>query len=315
MKLVLIFLLFMALLPIVSAQSAKEYTVLYTISGDSASVKTEIALASSISGFIDVPVPASYSGLRVLIDGVEEDYTEITRNSSRLVDFKILPANKNIIIEYESDEFVSKTDLNLFIASTPVVFNSEKVRIKAVLPEHAVLAKKDGQMSSTVVPKAYVSTDGNQIILSWSYDNVPADSTYQTLVIYKLPPSSALYVLIYIMVAALFVCVILIFLVIMSKRPKTVKDTEVVKEENVVTLGLKEKEEQVVNVLKLKGGQTTQSTLRVATDMPKATLSGIVKELVERRILHKEKKGNKNVITLKDPFLNDPEQKKDDKPN
>jgi len=62
---------------------------------------------------------------------------------------------------------------------------------------------------------------------------------------------------------------------------------------------LKEDEVIVINVLRMKGGSCSQSTLRIATDFSKARLSRILSELEERSVVYKEQRGRKNIITLK----------------
>ena len=62
---------------------------------------------------------------------------------------------------------------------------------------------------------------------------------------------------------------------------------------------LKEDEKQIVNILKEREGNCEQGTLRVVSGFPKSTLSRILKELEERNIIHKEKRGKKNMVFLR----------------
>lgn len=62
---------------------------------------------------------------------------------------------------------------------------------------------------------------------------------------------------------------------------------------------LKEDEKQIVNILKTREGKCEQGTLRVVSGMPKSSLSRILKELEERNIIHKEKRGKKNMVFLR----------------
>ncbi len=62
---------------------------------------------------------------------------------------------------------------------------------------------------------------------------------------------------------------------------------------------LKEDERNVVSILRQRGGVCSQSTLRIAGDFSKATLSRLLKELEERNIIRKEKRGKKNLVILK----------------
>jgi len=62
---------------------------------------------------------------------------------------------------------------------------------------------------------------------------------------------------------------------------------------------LKDEERQIVNVLRQREGSCEQGTLRVVTGMPKSTLSRILKELEDRNIIYKEKRGKKNIVFLR----------------
>ena len=62
---------------------------------------------------------------------------------------------------------------------------------------------------------------------------------------------------------------------------------------------LKEDEKIVVNILRQRGGVTSQSTLRIAGNFSKATLSRLLKELEQRNIIKKEQRGKKNLVILK----------------
>ena len=62
---------------------------------------------------------------------------------------------------------------------------------------------------------------------------------------------------------------------------------------------LKEEEKQVVNILRQREGRAEQGTLRVVSGLPKSTLSRILKELEERNIIYKEKRGKKNMVFLR----------------
>ena len=62
---------------------------------------------------------------------------------------------------------------------------------------------------------------------------------------------------------------------------------------------LKEEEKQIVNIMKAREGKCEQGTLRVVSGMPKSSLSRILKELEERNIISKEKRGKKNMVFLR----------------
>ena len=74
---------------------------------------------------------------------------------------------------------------------------------------------------------------------------------------------------------------------------------EIVEKEYDIEKHLKEDEEQVITILKNKQGSCEQGTLRVITGFSKAALSRLLSELEARKIIHKEKRGKKNLVFLK----------------
>jgi hypothetical protein len=65
---------------------------------------------------------------------------------------------------------------------------------------------------------------------------------------------------------------------------------------------LTEDEQQVVNILADREGHIEQGTLVIITGFSKAHLSRLLDELQRRKIIHKEKKGKKNIVWLKSHF-------------
>ena len=78
----------------------------------------------------------------------------------------------------------------------------------------------------------------------------------------------------------------------MPQPPRKKKEPNILKH-------LKEEEQQIIRVLQQKEGKCEQGTLRVVTDFSKAHLSRLLMELEARKIIHKEKKGKKNLVFLK----------------
>lgn len=62
---------------------------------------------------------------------------------------------------------------------------------------------------------------------------------------------------------------------------------------------LKEDERIVLRVLQMKGGSASQGTLRVATNFSKAKLSRVLTELEQRGVVHKDKEGKKNLVSMR----------------
>ena len=62
---------------------------------------------------------------------------------------------------------------------------------------------------------------------------------------------------------------------------------------------LKEDERIVLRVLQMKGGSAGQGTLRIATNFSKAKLSRVLAELEQRGVIHKDKEGKKNLVSIR----------------
>ncbi|MFC1691725.1 helix-turn-helix transcriptional regulator [Nanoarchaeota archaeon] len=65
---------------------------------------------------------------------------------------------------------------------------------------------------------------------------------------------------------------------------------------------LKEDELIIVRLLKMRDGMCEQGTLRVVSGFSKATLSRILSEMESRGYVHKELRGKKNMVYLRDEF-------------
>ena len=95
---------------------------------------------------------------------------------------------------------------------------------------------------------------------------------------------------------------------IAGKRKKTIETKKAEKKTSeaqepfpqyVPEIHLKEDEKQIVNILRQREGKSEQGTLRIVSGFPKSTLSRILKELEERNIVYKEKRGKKNMVFLR----------------
>ena len=100
----------------------------------------------------------------------------------------------------------------------------------------------------------------------------------------------------------------IIYLTIQKSTRRRIRPRIVIKEikgstheyaETDISEHLKEDEQQIISILKMKEGSCDQGTIRVITSFSKAKLSGLLKELEERKIIHKEKRGKKNLVFLK----------------
>jgi len=72
---------------------------------------------------------------------------------------------------------------------------------------------------------------------------------------------------------------------------------------------LTDRERAIVTALLKHGGEMTQADLRYETEIPKSSLTGILRTLERRQILTKKDWGRTNVIELSDWLLSQTERR------
>jgi len=214
-----------------------------------------------------------------------------------------LKNSKHISYSYITNDLLDGDSL---ITTIKVPYPTDLLTVKVNLPEGAVLGKplKKGAVSGrSVYPaSARLETDGTSISASWDFENIDEEDEIALYVSYKKPLSYVAPTIIAI-IGAILIMVSASFLAYrrtqknqkhsIQKKPTIESSAEGMEKH------LKEDEEQVINLLKLKEGKCEQGTLRVATGFSKAKLSMLLKELEERKLIHKEKSGKKNLVYLK----------------
>jgi uncharacterized membrane protein len=213
-----------------------------------------------------------------------------------------LKDGEKIDYSYITSEFI---DGDSFVVSFSAPFNISLLRMTLSLPEKAVLDKPIRRGSTTgssiyPAPKR-METDGQEITAVWEFKDVKKGDEIALYAKYKKP-------LRYLVPLLLIVSGIFIFILgtayVLSRKSSAKSNKASVrindsKPHKGIEQHLKEDEEQVINVLKLKEGSCEQGTLRIATGFSKAKLSGLLKELEERKVIIKEKRGKKNRVFLK----------------
>ncbi|MFH1064646.1 MAG: hypothetical protein V1729_06190, partial [Candidatus Woesearchaeota archaeon] len=201
-------------------------------------------------------------------------------------------------------------DKDILIASMYSPVDIDRLQIKLHLPEKATLKKpmnRGAIAGSAVFPvPSRLETDGQTITIVWDFSNIKAGDEIALYADYKMPSKTwPMITTILIALAVLGTALYILF----KKRSKqdTAPDTEErsttshkpTTPHRPIDTHLKEDEQQIVNVLRLKEGSCEQGTLRIATGFSKAKLSGLLKEMEQRKMVHKEKKGKRNLVFLK----------------
>jgi len=272
------------------AQTLETYGTSYTIAFNKAVVETNMEFKGEFTGKIVLTAPVDSAGSSVYIN---EFLTDNTIKDGKLsLD---LESAESLKFNYVTKEPI---DGSSFIFDIVVPYDSDNVQIRLTLPEGAVLAKPISKTagSGSVFPKPdEMTTDGRSIILVWERQDLKKGAEFPIYVKYENKSSLLPITLFFIALVAFAVA----FIFFIKRKSKTVVKTRVVVQKEGVEEHLKEDEEQVVNILKQRENQCEQGTLRVITGFSKAKVSALLKELEERKVIYKEKRGKKNLVFLK----------------
>jgi len=272
------------------AFSVSDYNISFDIINNRVVVDSVVVFDGKVSGFFALDLPFDYAGLSVYVDD----------KSVESGDDVFLKNNSKVRYNYVTGDFIDKSN---FLMSFMLDFDVDDFVVKLTLPEGAMLKKQlsSGDMSSgSIFPKPSVATtDGKSLIFYWKDENVKVGDEFSFFV--QIEQRRNLWWLTFVVV----VVGVFLFLIFRKKhRPKIVVGKPltkvVVHKHDMVEKHLKEDEEIIVNVLRLKEGSCEQGTLMVATGFSKATLSRLLKELEDRKVVIKEKRGKKNLVFLKD---------------
>ncbi len=238
---------------------------------------------------LGLTIPKDSTNIKLRIDGQDSRPTIINDKDVKTISiYRIL---KKIELSYDSRSLLKR---NLFVTDLESPLNFSRLVISVKLAPGYILEnpiRKGTFSKASIYPEpTRMETDGQSIIFVWEYNNTMPNKTYPVILLLKEKTNK---LLIYITLV-LLISFVLVFIMFLKKKPKVNK--VIVKKIDKITNHLKEDEEQVLNVLKQKGGKCDQGTLRVVTGMSKAKLSQLLKELEERKIIRKVKKGKKNLI-------------------
>ena len=272
-------------------------------------VKEEMFFKEPQTKAMQFDIPVDAEGLSVEVDG-KTITPNITKTGLGGMFSINLRSAKTISVSYVTGEFIDGTD---FIATFRAPDNIGNLYVELTLPENAILETPLSQAtfsSSSAYPAPLrATTDGRSITLNWQYRDIKKDQEQSFFVRYVLP-SMNVYVSILSFLGLMLVSG-LVYLLFMRKKTSKVNLNETQEiiaqsleqkasaENDNFESHLKEDEEQVVNILKQREGQCEQGTLRVITAFSKAKLSVLLKELEDRKIIYKEKRGKKNLVFLR----------------
>ncbi len=253
------------------------------------------------SGKVDVETKYTLyqkNRLRITLDLPDDAYNieSFVDNFSSSVSFinkeqRIISVNRmlsNMKLSYASKSLLKN---GLFITSIRIPYACNKLSVRVKLsPEYVLYSpiKHENFGSASIYPKPdRIESDGQALIFVWEYNNTAKDSSFPVVLLVKRRIN-----IIYIVLSSLILLVAIVFF---AKRKPAIKKV-IVRKVDKISPHLKDDEEQILTILKQREGHCEQGTLRIITGMSKSNLSRIIKELEERKLIRKVKKGKKNII-------------------
>jgi len=278
-KFIIAAIAFMLFLPFASAE-IENFRIGFTISLPKIYVVQDVSFKTA--GNFEIELPQDASQILLSVDGKAVNIT------AEKFDAK----GSKIHFEYLTRNFIDK---NNFVMGLEYPDDIKNLSITLNIPSSLELSKpieEKALSSGSVFPMpSRIATDGQRMSIGWDVLDAKKGDSMSILVMLK--PRRDYTYLIYILIALAVVAVI--YAVLKRKKVQTIIRTRTRKIEE----HLKEDEAQVVRILKSRERQCEQGTLRVVTGFSKAKLSGLLKELEDRKIIYKEKRGKKNIIFLK----------------
>jgi uncharacterized membrane protein len=274
-----------------SALEVNEYDASFNIVGEKVVVNIDLLFDKSVDVF-KFELPKDNNALSVYLD--DKQISPLIENNILKIQ---LNENSKISFNYVTEELIEKTN---FLMNMKLNYDVDDLKIKLILPEGASLKKsiKQGDLTSgSIFPKpTQATTDGRSVVFYWNKLNLEQGD--EISIFTQIDPKKTNLGLI---LALVFAGIIVLGLVIyiIKRKPKHIIKKEIIEKEYNVEKHLKEDEEQIITILKNKEGSCEQGTLRVITGFSKASLSRLLSELEARNVIHKEKRGKKNLVFLK----------------
>jgi uncharacterized membrane protein len=193
-------------------------------------------------------------------------------------------ANKTVKIKFETNDFVK-------IAEDKFYFNGDFSLGKNIIDAVSLVKLPEGMVivNDTIFPKgASTMTDGRRIGVVWSIGNVSSDQALKFQVMYepteKVSPLPFQQLIITVPIVAF---VVAFFVYSRVRKPK-----------EVILSVLDDYEKKVINIITAAGGEVNQKKVVQETNLSKAKVSRIVKNLVNRGLIEVKRLGRTNKLKL-----------------
>ena len=271
----LVALLFM--IPMAAAYSIDSYGLAFDMQENTVTVEASIAFNESVSDNLEFVLPPEST-----IIGIQMDNETINPDDTGNILSLNLSSTNALSLSYETSFYIDKHDF-LFDFTAP--FEIKQLSIVLKLPPRAYL-EQSLENGGSIYPKPdQALTDGERLIFAWNITDMNEGDEFT---VYAKTADQRDLTITWIIGAILAGVIIFLFAKSLTHQKPLIENH------------LKEDEETIINVLKQRDDQKIeQGTLRIITGFPKSTLSRLLTELEERKLIYKEKKGKKNLVFMR----------------
>ena len=245
--------------------------------------KPEKALSFDIIGRVENFTASSSSGpvnCNVEVKGI----------SSINCEFNLTEEKRTVELNFKTKDFIKALDSKYFFAADlSLNKNISSVSVSLKLPEGMVLAGENISESKISFPEnATAFSDGRRIIIFWKLSDIKATQPLRFQVLYEKIVSPPTIGTKHVIILGLVIASVLgVFYVKYFRKP-----------EKVVLSVLDEYERKVMNSIIASGGETTQKKVVKETNLSKAKVSRVVKDLVSRGLIEVERMGRTNKLRI-----------------
>ncbi|MBI2129153.1 hypothetical protein HYU07_02845 [Candidatus Woesearchaeota archaeon] len=260
---------------------------------------------SSSNKNLTVVLPPDAWGVSLAID----DITLIPDVSNNKTTIPIKTSTKKVKLSFYTREMLNyNSPMAVFFTEFIAPFDSKLFKAALTLPPHSILM--DPVEEANAKPTR-IESNGQSSMLVWENFNASKNSKMTGMAVFNIGERSGIFsdkkmnIVLSVLVAIIMAQITFL---IVYKKTRMKKLERKLSKKFSIDEHLKEDESQIINILRMKEGRTTQGTLRVITGMPKASLSKLLSELEARKVVHKEKSGKKNIVSLREHFMNNNEK-------
>lgn len=260
---------------------------------------------SSSNKNLTVVLPPDAWGVSLVMD----DVNLIPNVSNNRTMIPLQASTKKVKLSFYTREMLNyNSPMAVFFTEFIAPFDSKLFKATLTLLPHSTLM--DSVKEADTKPTR-IESNGQSSMLVWENFNVSKNSKMTGLAVFSMGRKSGIFsdkktnIVLSVLVA---IIISQITFLIVYKKTRMKKLEMKLSKKFSIDEHLKEDESQIINILRMKEGRTTQGTLRVITGMPKASLSKLLSELEARKVIHKEKSGKKNIVSLREHFMNNNEK-------